>query len=87
MSLAISSALATASVASADSPAANATTQQVRPVEQQPTNNDPYQVTLTVAEQVYNLYNQGQRVSEIAVSLSLPLSTVNNYLGMPQSGG
>jgi DNA-binding NarL/FixJ family response regulator len=44
-------------------------------------------VTLTAAQQVYNLYNEGQSVSQIATGLSLTVSVVNNYLGITASGG
>ncbi len=37
------------------------------------------------SEQVVQLYNQGQQVSQIASSLALPVETVNLYLGI--SGG
>jgi DNA-binding NarL/FixJ family response regulator len=36
---------------------------------------------------VYQLYNQGQQVSQIAASLSLPVETVNNYLGISAAAG
>ncbi|HVI07781.1 MAG TPA: hypothetical protein VND65_05755 [Candidatus Binatia bacterium] len=42
-------------------------------------------IQLTQAEQVYQLYNQGQRVTQIANSLSLPVAAVNNYLGITNS--
>jgi DNA-binding NarL/FixJ family response regulator len=88
MSIAISSALSTAELSAANSPSTAAAQQQVRQQEvQQPTSNSTDTVTLTEAQQVYNLYNQGQTVPEISTNLSLPLSTVNNYLGITQSGG
>jgi DNA-binding NarL/FixJ family response regulator len=64
-----------------------AAAEPVRQQVQQPSSNSADSVTLTVAEQVYQLYNQGQQVSQIATSLSLPVTTVNNYLGITQSGG
>jgi DNA-binding NarL/FixJ family response regulator len=82
MGITISSALLTGAAA-ANSP----TTAAAQPVQQQPSGNSGDTVTLTVAEQVYQLYNQGQQVSQIATSLSLPETTVNNYLGITQSGG
>lgn len=42
-------------------------------------------VQLTVAQQVYQLYNQGQQVSQIATSLSLSESQVNSYLNVSGS--
>jgi DNA-binding NarL/FixJ family response regulator len=44
-------------------------------------------VRLSESQQVYQLYNQGQQVSQIATSLSLPVETVNNYLGITASSG
>jgi DNA-binding NarL/FixJ family response regulator len=81
MGITISSALLTGAAA-ANSPS----TAAAQPV-QQPSGNSGDTVTLTVAEQVYQLYNQGQQVSQIATSLSLPETTVNNYLGITRSGG
>lgn len=39
-------------------------------------------VQLTVAQQVAQLYQQGQQVSQIATSLSLTVDSVNSYLGI-----
>jgi len=39
-------------------------------------------VTLTVAQQVYNLYNQGQSVPQIASGLNLTVDMVNNFLSI-----
>lgn len=88
MSIAISSALSTAEVSASNSPSTAAQQQARQQVERQvqPTTTGPDTVTLTEAQQVYNLYNQGQTVPQISSSLSLPLSTVNNYLGITQSG-
>jgi len=66
MSNAISSALLTGAAA-ASSPAT--AVQPVQPPVQRVSNNSGDTVTLTVAEQVYQLYNQGQQVSQIATSL------------------
>jgi DNA-binding CsgD family transcriptional regulator len=43
-------------------------------------------VQLTEAQQVYQLYNQGQRVSQIASSLSLSQAAVNGYLNLSTGG-
>jgi DNA-binding NarL/FixJ family response regulator len=85
MSLAITNALA--SVTAPNSPSATASQQPVRQQAPHPTNTSTDTVTLTEAQQVYNLHNQGQTVPQISSSLSLPVSTVNNYLGITQSGG
>jgi DNA-binding NarL/FixJ family response regulator len=42
-------------------------------------------VQLSVAQQVYQLYNQGQKVSEIASTLSLTVAAVNSYLNLSGS--
>lgn len=42
-------------------------------------------VQLTEAQQVYQLYNQGQQVSQIADTLNLPVEAVNNYLNLPSA--
>jgi DNA-binding NarL/FixJ family response regulator len=42
--------------------------------------SDP--VDLTETEQVYQLYNQGQRVSQIASTLNLSVNAVNSYLNI-----
>ncbi len=39
-------------------------------------------VQLTVAQQVYQLYNQGQQVSQIASSLRLSVEAVNGFLNI-----
>ena len=43
-------------------------------------------VQLTEAQQVYQLYNQGQRVSQIASSLNLTEAEVNSYLDLSLTG-
>jgi DNA-binding NarL/FixJ family response regulator len=52
----------------------------------QPATNVPVDtVQLTEAQQVYQLYNQGQKISQIANSLNLAVETVNVYLGIKSS--
>jgi hypothetical protein len=54
--------------------------------EAQPTaNNTADTVQLSESQQVYQLHNQGQTVSQIATSLSLPIDLVNTYLGISGS--
>ena len=49
----------------------------------QPAVNAPADtVQLTVAEHVYQLYTQGQQVSQIAAALNLSVDAVNNYLNI-----
>jgi DNA-binding NarL/FixJ family response regulator len=83
MGLTISSALSTASLAAANS----AATSPAAPPPQPTTNNSGDTVRLSESQQVYQLYNQGQQVSQIATTLSLPVETVNNYLGITASTG
>jgi len=77
MSISISSALAIASLAAANS----SSTAAAQPAQSAP-NDSAYTVRLTEAQQVYNLYNQGQAVSQIASNLSLTVAAVNGYLGI-----
>lgn len=44
-------------------------------------------VQLTEAQQVYQLYNQGQRVSQIATSLNLTQKAVDSYLNLSNTTG
>ena len=85
MSISVSSALATASVA-ANSPSTSAA-QRIQQSTNQQTTSSADTVRLTVAQQVYQLYNQGQAVSQIASHLSLTVSAVNGYLGNSGSTG
>jgi len=39
-------------------------------------------VRISESQQVYQLYNQGQRISQIATSLRLTVDAVNGYLGI-----
>ena len=57
---------------------------QVQPV--QPTaRSSADTVQLTAAERVYQLYHQGQKVSQIASSLSLSVAAVNSYLNISKT--
>jgi hypothetical protein len=75
-------------------PVSNATATAVNPPAnpapppQQPAATDAEDtVQLTEAQRVYQLYNQGQPVSQIALTLSLPLAAVNSYLNLTTTGG
>lgn len=78
MSISISSALSSASLGaeSAFSISNNPPRPQLAP------NDVPYTVQLTAAQQVYNLYNQGNTVPQIASSLNLSVELVNNFLNI-----
>jgi DNA-binding NarL/FixJ family response regulator len=78
MSISITSSLATESLAAAKSSSTSAAAPPAQPT----TNDSAYTVTLTEAQQAYNLYNQGQAVSQIASNLSLTVDAVNSYLGI-----
>jgi DNA-binding NarL/FixJ family response regulator len=39
-------------------------------------------VELAESQQVYQLYNQGEKISDIATSLRLSVEAVNSYLGI-----
>lgn len=82
MSTSISSVLLNAPSAAAD-PSAN----QTPAAKPQPAANVAADtVQLTEAQRVYQLYNQGQKVSQIASSLSLTQAAVNGYLNLSTSG-
>jgi DNA-binding NarL/FixJ family response regulator len=49
---------------------------------QAPASASAYTVQLTEAQQVYQLYNQGLPVTQIASSLSLSVAAVNSYLSL-----
>lgn len=57
------------------------TAQQPEPATTQHTDT----VQLTEAQQVYQLYNQGQQISQIADSLNLTVAAVNSYLNLSNS--
>ncbi len=78
MSLSIPSSLTVAALAPPNPSSTSAPARNPQPT----TNTSAYTVQLSEAQQVYQLYNQGQRVSQIASSLSLSQSVVNNYLGI-----
>jgi DNA-binding NarL/FixJ family response regulator len=81
---------ATAGLASVTAAAANAapSTANTQSAQSPPpkANSGGDTVQLTVAQQVYQLYNQGQKVSEIASALSLSVAAVNSYLNLSGSG-
>jgi DNA-binding NarL/FixJ family response regulator len=88
MSASISSALSTASVTAANLSSNTArTSQSQRQPEQPAVNNTGYIVQLSEAQQVYQLYNQGQPVPQIATALNLSVSEIDNYLGINNGGG
>jgi DNA-binding NarL/FixJ family response regulator len=82
MSTSISSSVVNApSAANASSTAAPAPKAQPAPAVAADT------VQLTEAQQVYQLYNQGQRVSQIATSLNLTQKAVDSYLNLSNTTG
>jgi hypothetical protein len=83
MGISISSALSTASLAAANSSSTSAAARNPQPT----INNTADTVHLSASQQVYQLYNQGQSVSQISTSLSLPVAIVNTYLGISSGAG
>jgi hypothetical protein len=83
MSISVSSSLSTPSLAATNLAATSAPARNPQPT----INNSGDTVTLTESQQVYQLYNQGQPVSQIATTLSLPVEIVNSYLGITAGAG
>ncbi len=83
MSISISSSLATPPLATTNASSNAAAAPATLPAATIPTDT----VQLTQAQQVYQLYNQGQTVSQIALSLRLTAEAVNLDLGITGSGG
>lgn len=83
MSISISSSLSIASLAAANSSSTSAAAQNTQPT----TNASADTVRLTASQQVYQLYDQGQTVTQIATNLSLPVEIVNTYLGITGGTG
>jgi DNA-binding NarL/FixJ family response regulator len=83
MSISLSSALSTATVAAANSSSNVGPAVQNAAARPQPTSNQAgYRVELSEAQQVYQLYNQGQQIRQIAETLNLSVGVVNSYLGV-----
>lgn len=83
MSITVSSALATASVAAADASSSQSTIQTTQPTTSAPVDT----VRLSVTQQVNKLYSQGQSVNEIASNMGLTVNDVNLYLGANSVSG
>lgn len=81
MSISISNSLSTTSVAAATSSSAPA------PRTQQTTSAPADTVKLSQSQQVHQLHNEGQKVSQIAFSLNITVEAVNSYLGIPNATG
>jgi DNA-binding NarL/FixJ family response regulator len=81
MSISISSTLPAPPPAVANAPAKPAPAQRPQPT----ANASADTVRLSETQQVYQLYNQGQAVTQIASNLSLSVSEVNSYLGITSS--
>jgi DNA-binding CsgD family transcriptional regulator len=86
MSILVTSAIPTLSFATGNTASNVQAAQNQRQVQQ--TNTRPADtVQLTEVQQVYQLYNQGQRISQIASALDLSIESVNNYLGITTAAG
>jgi DNA-binding NarL/FixJ family response regulator len=68
--------------ASAANPSSNAPAAQPSPQPEPAATSEPDTVQLTEAQQVYQLYNQGQQVPQIADTLRLSVAAVNGYLNL-----
>jgi DNA-binding NarL/FixJ family response regulator len=82
MSISISSSLSSPPLTSANS--STAIVQSARQSQPTPVQT-PDTVRISESQQVYQLYNQGQRISQIAASLRLTVEAVNGYLGITSS--
>jgi len=78
MSITISSSLPAETFAANTVPANSAAAQPAA----QPVRIVGDTVQLTVAQEVYQLYNQGQQISQIASRLRLSVEAVNGFLGI-----
>lgn len=93
MSIAISASLAVPSPVPseasnlASNAASNPASNEKAAPKDQPVFVPPDHVNLTEPQQVYQLYNQGQRVSQIASDLNLSVAAVNSYLNISNSTG
>ena len=81
MSLSIPSSFPTASY---DAPAVFSSAAAAPPA-RPGTENAPYVIKLTTAEQAFQLSLQGQTVPQIADTLSVTIAAVNSYLGITDS--
>jgi DNA-binding NarL/FixJ family response regulator len=68
--------------AEAANPASSAASNVKTEPKAQPDFVPPDHVNLSETQQVYQLYNQGQKVSQIASNLSLSVEAVNSYLNI-----
>jgi DNA-binding NarL/FixJ family response regulator len=84
MSITATAGLASLEVAAANAPP-NAADAQTEQAPAPSVNSGEDTVQLTVSQQVYQLYNQGQQVSQIAASLNLTVAAVNSYLNLLNS--
>jgi len=83
MTISISNSLAATSLAAANSSSNAAPAART----QQTTSAPADTVKLSESQQIHQLYNQGQKVSQIAFSLNITVEAVNSYLGIPNATG
>jgi DNA-binding NarL/FixJ family response regulator len=86
MSIPVTSAIPTLSFATGNT-ASNAQAAQNQRQPQQTNARPADTVRLTEVQQVYQLYNQGQKISQIASALNLSVESVNNCLGITTAAG
>lgn len=83
MGISISSLFPNATSTAANTPSDDAPAQPV----QAGANTSTDTVKLSEAQQIYQLYNQGQSVTQISTSLSLSVAAVNSYLNISNTTG
>ncbi len=86
MSISVTSAIPTLSFTTGNT-ASNGQAAQVQRQDQQTNVRPADTIRLTEVQQVYQLYNQGQKISQIASALNLSVESVNNYLGITTAAG
>ena len=81
MTISISNSLSAASLAAANSSSNAAPAARTQETTTAPADT----VKLSESQQIHQLYNQGQKVSQIAFSLNITVEAVNSYLGIPNA--
>jgi len=83
MSISISNSLPTESPAAANSSSNSAPAPSAQPITSAPADT----VKLSESQQIHQLYNEGQKVSQIAFNLNITVEAVNSYLGIRNATG
>jgi DNA-binding NarL/FixJ family response regulator len=83
MSISVSNSLSTESLAAANS----SSDASPAPKTQAATNATTDTIKLSESQQIHQLYNEGQKVSQIAFNLNITVEAVNSYLGIRNATG